>query len=83
MSKKIENSVLAQIFDNNSNMSPSEPKPSALLAIDDGEEPISKDFEAQAEISGIQSRQMSTDILNNTTIIKSSKKLSNKKQIED
>ena len=52
-----------------------------FLAIEDGEEPISKDFEAQAEISGIRSGQMSTEIHNINN--KSPKKRSNKQQIEE
>ena len=81
MSKKVENTVIGQIFEKQSNMSPSDPKSNALSAIDEGDEPISKDFEAQAEISGIRSGQMSTEIQNINN--KSSKKLSNKKQIEE
>jgi hypothetical protein len=36
MAKRVENTVTGQIFDKNSNMSPSDPKSNALPAIDEG-----------------------------------------------
>jgi hypothetical protein len=77
MSKKTENSIIGQIFGKENPIPPLEPKSYALSAIDEVEEPISNpNFEATAEILDIQN-------LYNTTIVKSSKKLSNKKLLED